>query len=118
MCVNVQPRRPRSPAPVLLAGRVTSLFTEPRFSNNKLKITVLKLALSSFKMWFPNGCAQAAWEQVLQPRLLLLRAQLQQLVQAQSCHAKCILQSVLGAHPVAARLLRSLVVPAGEGGMQ
>lgn len=85
MCVNVQPRCLRSPARVLLAGRVTSLFTESHFSNNKLKITVLKLALSSFKMWFPNGCAQAFWEQVLQPRLLLLHAQLQQLVQAQSC---------------------------------
>lgn len=62
---------PRNPAGALRAGRVTSLFTEPHFfSNNKLKITVLKLALSSFKMWFPTGCAQAFWERELQPHLL------------------------------------------------
>lgn len=82
MRVNVQPRCLGSPARDLLAGRATYFFREPRFSNNKLEITVLKLALSAFKMWFPNGCALACWEQVLQPLLMLQHAQLQQLAQA------------------------------------
>lgn len=73
---------------------------------------MLKLALSSFKMWFPNGCAQAFWEQVLQPRLLLLHARLQQLVQAQSCQHRVRLAESPGSAPCGSQ---APVVTLGSG---